>query len=108
MDFEKIRARLDKLVAEGRKGELRGALSMLNEVDKMCIRDSLHIGRVGDGKGFPLAGDIRVRARRRRAQALDVLRARGHDFRSGAGELLIPAFQRFQVACAQKLVALLE
>ena len=33
MDFEKIRARLDKLVAEGRKGELRGALSMLNEVD---------------------------------------------------------------------------
>ena len=68
----------------------------------------LHIGRVGDGKGFPLAGDIRVRARRRRAQALDVLRARGHDFRSGAGELLIPAFQRFQVACAQKLVALLE
>ena len=33
MDFEIIRARLDKLVAEGRKGELRGALSMLNEVD---------------------------------------------------------------------------
>ena len=33
MDFEKIRARLDKLVAEGSKGELRGALSMLNEVD---------------------------------------------------------------------------
>ena len=33
MDSEKIRARLDKLVAEGRKGELRGALSMLNEVD---------------------------------------------------------------------------
>ena len=33
MDHEKIRARLDKLVAEGRKGELRGALSMLNEVD---------------------------------------------------------------------------
>ena len=30
MDFEKIRARLDKLVAEGRKGELRGALSMLS------------------------------------------------------------------------------
>ena len=33
MDFEKIRARLDRLVSEGRKGELRGALSMLNEVD---------------------------------------------------------------------------
>ena len=33
MDFETIRMRLDKLLAEGRKGELRGALTMLNEVD---------------------------------------------------------------------------
>ena len=33
MDFERICARLDALVAAGRKGELRGALSILNEVD---------------------------------------------------------------------------
>ena len=33
MDFEKIRDRLDRLVEQNRKGELRGALSMLNEVD---------------------------------------------------------------------------
>ena len=33
MDFEKIKTRLDALIAAGRKGELRGALSMLNEVD---------------------------------------------------------------------------
>ena len=33
MDFERIQMRLDKLLAENRKGELRGALSMLNEVD---------------------------------------------------------------------------
>ena len=33
MDFEVIRSRLDALVESGRKGELRGALTMLNEVD---------------------------------------------------------------------------
>ncbi len=33
MDFEKICERLDALVASGRKSEVRGALSMLNEVD---------------------------------------------------------------------------
>lgn len=33
MDFDTIRARLDTLVESGRKGELRGALTMLNEVD---------------------------------------------------------------------------
>ena len=33
MDFERIKTRLDSLIAAGRKGELRGALSMLNEVD---------------------------------------------------------------------------
>ena len=33
MDFETIRSRLDALVESGRKGELRGALTMLNEVD---------------------------------------------------------------------------
>lgn len=33
MDFEVISRRLDALVDSGRKGELRGALSMLNEVD---------------------------------------------------------------------------
>ena len=43
MDFEKIRARLDKLVAEGRKGELRGALSMLNEVDIAEFLDELDV-----------------------------------------------------------------
>ena len=33
MDFERIKTRLDALVASGRKAELRGALNMLNEVD---------------------------------------------------------------------------
>ena len=33
MDFEKICLRLDALVSAGRKSEIRGALSMLNEVD---------------------------------------------------------------------------
>lgn len=33
MDFEKIKQRLDALLEGGRKGELRGAMSMLNEVD---------------------------------------------------------------------------
>ncbi len=33
MDFERIKQRLDALVEGGRKGEIRGALSMLNEVD---------------------------------------------------------------------------
>lgn len=33
MDFEQIKGRLDVLVQSGRKGELRGALTMLNEVD---------------------------------------------------------------------------
>ncbi len=33
MDFEKIRSRLDALLAAGKKAELRGALNMLNEVD---------------------------------------------------------------------------
>ena len=33
MDFERIKTRLDALVASGRKAELRGALAMLNEVD---------------------------------------------------------------------------
>lgn len=33
MDFERIKGRLDALVKEGRKAELRGALNMLNEVD---------------------------------------------------------------------------
>jgi len=33
MDFEMICKRLDALVSAGRKGEIRGALSMLNEVD---------------------------------------------------------------------------
>ena len=33
MDYERIKTRLDALVASGRKAELRGALNMLNEVD---------------------------------------------------------------------------
>ena len=33
MDFERIKTRLDALVASGRRAELRGALNMLNEVD---------------------------------------------------------------------------
>ncbi len=33
MDFDKIKLRLDELLAAGRHGELRGALRMLNEVD---------------------------------------------------------------------------
>lgn len=33
MDFEKIKARLDRLLESGRHSELRGALMMLNEVD---------------------------------------------------------------------------
>ena len=33
MDFERVKPRLDALVKNGRKAELRGALNMLNEVD---------------------------------------------------------------------------
>ena len=33
MDFNTIEKRLNALVESGKKGELRGALSMLNEVD---------------------------------------------------------------------------
>lgn len=33
MDFERIKTRLDALLASGRKAELRGALNVLNEVD---------------------------------------------------------------------------
>ena len=33
MDFERIKAKLDALLDAGRKAELRGALTMLNEVD---------------------------------------------------------------------------
>lgn len=33
MDFDRIKTRLDALLASGRKAELRGALNMLNEVD---------------------------------------------------------------------------
>ena len=33
MDFERIKTRLDHLVETGRRGELRGAMSVLNEVD---------------------------------------------------------------------------
>lgn len=33
MDFERIKTRLDALLASGKKAELRGALNMLNEVD---------------------------------------------------------------------------
>ena len=33
MDFDRIKSRLDALIAAGRKAELRGALNMLNEVD---------------------------------------------------------------------------
>ena len=33
MDFERIKPRLDALIAAGKKAELRGALGMLNEVD---------------------------------------------------------------------------
>ena len=33
MDFDRIKTRLDALVAANRKAEIRGALNMLNEVD---------------------------------------------------------------------------
>ena len=33
MDFDRIKSRLDALLAGGKKAELRGALNMLNEVD---------------------------------------------------------------------------
>ena len=33
MDFDRIKSRLDALIAAGKKAELRGALNMLNEVD---------------------------------------------------------------------------
>lgn len=41
MDFEVISRRLDALVESGRKGEIRGALSMLNEVDIAEYLDTL-------------------------------------------------------------------
>ena len=42
-----------------------------------------------------LAGDVAVRARRRLVEALNVVRARGHDARPLTAELLVPAVQRF-------------
>ena len=46
MDFEVISRRLNALVESGRKGELRGALSMLNEVDIAEYLDTLDNERV--------------------------------------------------------------
>ena len=46
MDFEVISRRLNALVESGRMGELRGALSMLNEVDIAEYLDTLDNERV--------------------------------------------------------------
>ena len=46
MDFEVIRKRLDALIAAGKKGEIRGALSMLNEVDIAGYIDELENDKV--------------------------------------------------------------
>lgn len=46
MDFEVISRRLDALVDSGRKGEIRGALSMLNEVDIAEYLDTLENEKV--------------------------------------------------------------
>ena len=46
MDFERIKTRLDALLAAGRKAELRGALNMLNEVDIAEYLETLDNERV--------------------------------------------------------------